>query len=379
MRLCSPAGRSRRRLLAHRHSPPFGMSCAASSGRWARARCGIPSPVGSGMLCAAARIVRRPRSELPDAPRSFPRSRCRGGQNGGVTTTALALLTPPSAEAPPHREGAAPWELVDPDAPHVRILDLGVTRGDGVFETISVGAGRPQALVPHLKRLARSAASLELPVPDLEAWEGAVRAAADGIDPLPEAFVKTILTRGVEGDGRPTGWAYAAPAEDFRAVRRDGIRVVLLDRGYRHDVAQTSPWLLQGAKTLSYAVNRAVLREARRRDAHDVVFVSSDGYLLEGSTSNLLLRVGDTLVTPGTHLGILTGTTQADLFTFAAQQGLATSYGLLRSEDLHAADAAWLVSSVRHAAPIRSVDGVDHAIDAEFTTALNAYLVARTE
>ena len=296
-----------------------------------------------------------------------------------MTTTALALLNQPSADAPPHREGAAPWELVDPDAPHVRILDLGVTRGDGVFETISVGAGRPQALVAHLKRLARSAASLELPTPDLEAWEGAVRAAADAIDPVPEAYVKTVLTRGVEGDGRPTGWAYAAPADDFRSARRDGIRVVMLDRGYRHDVAQTSPWLLQGAKSLSYAVNRAVIREAKRRNADDVVFVSSDGYLLEGSTSNLLLRVGNTLVTPGTHLGILPGTTQGDLFAFAAQRGLDTDYALLRAEDLHSADAAWLVSSVRHAAPIRQVDGVDRGIDSEFTTALNAYLVGRTE
>jgi 4-amino-4-deoxychorismate lyase len=122
-----------------------------------------------------------------------------------------------------------------------------------------------------------------------------------------------------------------------------------------------------------------VIREAKRRSADDVVFLSSDGYLLEGSTSNLLLRVGDTLVTPGTHLGILTGTTQADLFTFASQHGLATSYGLLRAEDLHAADAAWLVSSVRHAAPIRQVDGVIRPIDAKFTSALNEYLVARTE
>ncbi|WP_210480680.1 aminotransferase class IV [Naasia sp. SYSU D00948] len=296
-----------------------------------------------------------------------------------MTKTALALLNRPSLAAPPHREGAEPFVLVDSGQPHVRVLDLGVTRGDGVFETISIGAGRPQALRAHLVRFARSAAALELSEPDLDAWEAAVRAAAAAIDPVPEAFVKTILTRGVEGEGRPTGWAYAAPADDFTAARRDGIRVVLLDRGYRHDVAQTSPWLLQGAKTLSYAVNRAVLREARRRDADDVVFVSSDGYLLEGSTSSLLLRVGDRLVTPGVDLGILAGTTQGDIFAFAAQRGLATEYALLRPEDLQAADGAWLVSSVRHAAPIRRVDGVDRPVDSEFTSALNSYLVSRTE
>ena len=34
----------------------------------------------------------------------------------------------------------------DPDAPHVSVTDLGVTRGDGIFETISVCDGRAQAL-----------------------------------------------------------------------------------------------------------------------------------------------------------------------------------------------------------------------------------------
>lgn len=295
-----------------------------------------------------------------------------------MPNSALALLNRPSLEVPPHQEGAPEFELLDVAAPHVRVLDLGVTRGDGVFETISVGAGHPQAFAAHLARFAKSAAALDLPEPDAEAWERAVLAVAAEIGPAPEAFVKTILTRGVEGDGRPTGWAYATVAPDHRKARTDGIRVVTLDRGYRHDVAKTSPWLLAGSKTLSYAVNRAVLREAARRDADDVVFISSDGYLLEGSTSNLLLRFGDTLVTPSLDLGILPGTTQGDLFVFARSQGMETKYERLETRKLAEADAAWLVSSVRHAAPIRRIDGVDRPMDVEFTAAVNDFLIHRT-
>ena len=44
-----------------------------------------------------------------------------------------------------------------------------------------------------------------------------------------------------------------------------------------------------------------------------------------------------------------------------------------------AADAACLVSSVRHAAPIRSVDGVERAVDRETSDAINTYLRGRTE
>jgi len=280
----------------------------------------------------------------------------------------------------------------DAATPQLSVLDLGATRGDGIFETISLGNGHLQALELHLERFARSAAMLDLPAPDPDQWRAAIvevaahLVTADGA-PVDEGFVKIVMTRGVEGGSgsllpgalAPTGWALAAVSPDHSAARRTGIRVVLLDRGYRHDIAQTSPWLLAGAKTLSYAINRGVYREAARRGADDALFVSSDGYLLEGAVSNLILKRGQTLRTPRTDLGILAGTTQADIFGWASGWGFTTEYGLLTAEDLTGADAAWLVSSGRHAAPIRAVDGVERDIDADLTAEINAFLHARTE
>lgn len=294
------------------------------------------------------------------------------------TMQALAILNQPSADAPPHHPGAAVFELADPNGTHLSVLDLGATRGDGVFETISVSSGTPQALEPHLGRFARSAAALDLPAPDQGAWRRAIIAVADALASLPEASVKTVYTRGVEGDGRPTGWVYGTRTPDFTRARTDGIRVVTLDRGYRHDVAVTSPWLLADAKTLSYAVNRAVLREAARRGADDVIFISSDGYVLEGPSSSVLIRRGDTLITPGTGLAILEGTTQGSIFQFAAARGLRTEFALAPAETLRQADALWLVSSTRLAAPIVSLDGAPVPHDRDLTAAMNEYLSART-
>ena len=291
-----------------------------------------------------------------------------------MASTVLTILNQPSADAPAHAPGAAPFHTADASQPQASVLDLGITRGDGIFETISVGFGKPQALEHHLRRFASSAATLELPAPDLDTWRAAILATVAQLDPADEAWVKTVMTRGVEGSGQPTGWAYGAHSPDYTRARTEGIRVVLLDRGYRHDVQDTSPWLLQGAKTLSYAVNRAVAREAARRSADDVVFVSSDGILLEGPTSTLVFRRGDTLLTPGTGLGILDGTTQANVFRFAEAQGLTTGFELATPDLLRVADAAWLVSSVRLAAPIRAVDGETLPVDAEFTARLNDYL-----
>ena len=297
-------------------------------------------------------------------------------QNEQMPRHVLAILNQPSAGAPAHVEGAAPFSFADPSTPQLSVLDLGTTRGDGIFESISVGNGRPQALEHHLRRFAASAAKLDLPAPDVDVWREAILAAIVELEPGAESWVKTVLTRGVEGDGRPTGWVYAAHTADFSAVRTAGIRVVTLDRGYRHDVEQTSPWLLAGAKTLSYAVNRAVLREAHRRDADDVIFVSSDGFVLEGPTSSVIFRIGDRVLTPGTGLGILEGTTQANVFRFAESLGLETGFDLVTPEQLRAADAVWLVSSMRLAAPVRALDGQPFAVDDEFTAGLNAHLLA---
>jgi len=288
----------------------------------------------------------------------------------------LALLNQPSATAAAHVEGAEAFAFVDPALPHVSALDLGATRGDGIFESISVGNGKPQALEHHLRRFLSSAAKLELPVPDVDVWRAAILAAITELEPGAEAWVKTVYTRGVEGDGRPTGWVYAAHAPDFARVRVDGVRVVTLDRGYRHDVEQTSPWLLAGAKTLSYAVNRAVAREAARRNADDVIFVSSNGYVLEGPTSTVVFKRGNALLTPGTGLGILDGTTQANVFRFAESLGMTTGFELITPEQLAEADAAWLVSSVRLAAPVRELDGVAFPVEAQLTADINAYLLS---
>ncbi len=277
-------------------------------------------------------------------------------------------------------QAAGTLTRADPEQPHLSVLDWAATRGDGVFETLSVGFGHPQAFEHHLRRFASSAAALELPVPDEQLWRRGILTAIEALDPVEEAWVKIVLTRGIEGgDGTPTGWAYATHSADYTRERTEGVRVVLLDRGYRHDVARTSPWLLQGAKTLSYAVNRAAFREATRRDADDVLFVSSDGFLLEGPTSTLVYRRGTQLFSPGVGLGILDGTTQANVFRYAQQLGLGTAFEQGTPDTLRAADAAWLVSSVRLAAPIRAIDGVEFPVDAGFTVQLNDWLRTLTQ
>nr|BFF12374.1 hypothetical protein GCM10025699_36770 [Microbacterium flavescens] len=149
-----------------------------------------------------------------------------------------------------------------------------------------------------------------------------------------------------------------------------------LDRGYSIDTPARAPWLLLGAKTLSYAVNMAALREAKRRGADDAIFVSSDGFVLEAPTSSLVLKEGDRFVTPAPNGGILHGTTQLGLFDHLASLGHETAYETIPVGRLATADAAWLLSSVRLAVPIIAIDGAELTADRELTASFNQFLLS---
>jgi 4-amino-4-deoxychorismate lyase len=297
--------------------------------------------------------------------------------NHPAGTRVLILLDDPAGDdASRTIPLAAHLKQVDADDAHVSVLDLGVTRGDGIFETLDAVEGHPQSLEPHLERLANSARLLDLPAPSLDLYREAVMRAI-AASPYPRISVKLVMTRGIEGSSVSTGWVFAEEVPDFSAERADGIRIVTLDRGYRHDVAQTSPWLLQGAKTLSYAVNKSVGREAARRNADDVIFLSQDGFVLEGPTSTVVLQFGKHFVTPSTDQGILAGTAQAAFFEFCAANGYTTEYRLVPADELAQADSVWLTSSVRQIVPVREINGEPKSFDAEVTAAALEYLLAR--
>jgi len=268
---------------------------------------------------------------------------------------------------------------VEPRHGLLTATDLSATRGDGIFETVVVVDGVPQALAAHLDRFERSAAMLDLPAPRRDLWLSAVAAAAEALhEHTHRGAVKFVMSRGDEAAGdAPTGWALGFAPDSRPTSAAPELDVVLLDRGYRHDVAQTSPWLLQGAKTLSYAVNMAALREARRRGAQDVIFTSIDGFILEGPNATVIARIDGVYVTPPVELGLLPGTTQSDAFAALESWGDSVATRRIDVAELRRADAVWLCSSTRGAAPVRSLDGEPLTVDDRMSDRLNHALDAR--
>jgi 4-amino-4-deoxychorismate lyase len=255
------------------------------------------------------------------------------------------------------RDGTA--VAVPADQPVVAAFDAGLGRGDGVFESIAVIDGETPHLADHLRRLARSAEVLALADPGDATWRQLVGAVLTTWDAGTEGVLRLFLTRGL-GDGTPpTALALLAPvpAEVVRQ-RAEGISVVSLTMGWPADLRAQAPWLLGGAKTLSYAVNMAALRHAHDLGADDVVLTSLDGRLLEAPTATIVWHADGELRTPPLETGILSGTTQARLFARASEAGWPARYAHGTVDDLHAADAVWLVSGIRGPARVHTLDGV---------------------
>ena len=93
--------------------------------------------------------------------------------------------------------------VVDPRQPVITADDLGLTRGDGIFDATRVitdpdGHSVVEHLDRHLARLARSARAVELPTPDLDGIAALVAEALAAWTTPGEAALKIVHTRGLE-------------------------------------------------------------------------------------------------------------------------------------------------------------------------------------
>jgi branched-chain amino acid aminotransferase len=279
--------------------------------------------------------------------------------------------------------------LVDAAAPHLSVTDRGFQLGDGVFETARARRGRVIELDGHLERLRQSAATLaiQLPVDDdvlvagigalLEA-EGLAGSGSAGGPPgdaalritvsrgalekrglLPDGFAEATATIAIQA------WPYAPPPDE---VLEHGIRAI--SSAVRHD--PRSP--LAGIKSTSRADYVYARLEAVRAGVDDALFLTTGGSISEGTTANVWLVTGRTLVTPPLGAAILPGTTRTWLLGSASALGLEPVESDIPPDRLIGAEEAFLSSSVAGIVPLTALDGrsVGNGRPGPWTAALRA-------
>lgn len=239
------------------------------------------------------------------------------------------------------------------------ILDDGVARGDGAFETIGVWSGRPFRLADHLERLQASLSAIGLPPTDLDVLAEEARSLCDGVeaDAALRLYVTATGTRMVTLDHQPVG--------------REATVLV----------PQPAPWIRPlgtygpaGAKTMSYMPNMAATRAAKAAGGDDALLVASEGYVLEGPTFAVCWVVGDTLRAPDVALGVVDSISRRTLLDIAGAQGLDVEQGRWELDALREASEVLVSSSVRDVIAVRAVGEMTFDGPSPVGTALSAAL-----
>ena len=239
--------------------------------------------------------------------------------------------------------------LAEADEAVVNVFDHGLTVGDGVFETVKVVDGVPFALRRHLERLARSAAGLGLPEPDVTEVRTACAAvtaqAPVGLHRLRITYTGGVSPLGSErGDAGPTLVVAMAPASP--PAETTAVAVVPWPRNERGALA--------GLKTTSYGENVKALARAAELGGSEAIFADTKGRLSEGTGSNIFVVADGELLTPSLATGCLAGITRELVLEWTGARQVEMPLDVLNS-----ADEIFVTSSIRDVQAVAAVAGDD--------------------
>ncbi len=233
----------------------------------------------------------------------------------------------------------------------IPLTDDGVLRGDAVFESVLVRRGHTHALEPHLERMQRSAAALDLALPDVREVVTDLLLAWGERD----GAVKIVVTRGGTVRGLLTAVSWP-----------ESLALAVVEAPWRTPIS--------GVKTLSYAANQWAVRQAQARDADDALIVE-EGRVLELPTGAVcLVRDGHVVSPDPARLPILDSVTVACLVEVAGVE-LATP----DLDDLRAADEVFVVSATRPTLPVHAVLIGDEELELPAPGPVTAHIAATFE
>jgi branched-subunit amino acid aminotransferase/4-amino-4-deoxychorismate lyase len=109
-------------------------------------------------------------------------------------------------------------------------------------------------------------------------------------------------------------------------------------------------------KSLNYLDSLLARREAKAAGADEAIVLNEEGFLAEGSMSNIFLVSGNTLHTPSEDSGTLPGITREVVLELALSLGMEAIKRKIALEELLQADEAFFTSSLIEIMPLTHVD-----------------------
>lgn len=244
-------------------------------------------------------------------------------------------------------------------------MDHGFLYGDSVYETLRTYRGRPFLLERHLDRLWRSLDRISLSPPcgrsELrDQLRGTFEAyhEPDAGEPA-DLACRLVVTRGVGPIGldvtlcvEPRFLIFAFAVRPLpESYLREGIAAVVSGVRRNHPSA-----LDPGIKSGNFLNNILAFHDARDAGAQEAFLLSADGYVAEGTTSNIFVVERGLVRTPGAF-GILDGITRAVVLEECRREGIPIEESRISAEQLLGVEEAFITSSVRGIVPVTRING----------------------
>lgn len=246
----------------------------------------------------------------------------------------------------------------------VSVYDHGFLYGDGVYETMRSYDGVVFMLDRHIERLRRSASLIKLTCPGRELLRNAVHNTMEA-NGLSDAYLRITVSRGRGPIGLDPGLCkeptIVVIAERFRKYPsqcyQDGVELILAKT--RRNLAEA---LDPGIKSLNFLNNIMAKTEALERGAYEAVMLNRDGYIAEGTVSNIFFVLGGRVCTPSRETGILEGITREVVIGAARANGIEVAEGMYRPEDIFTADEVFITNTTGEIIPVSRLEQVVYRV-----------------
>lgn len=239
-------------------------------------------------------------------------------------------------------------ELLPTSDAHVPLSSIEYSYGFGVYETVRVIKAQPYYIEDHLERLMESArliglehsyqsARLKQYVTDL--------IKANDVD---TCNIKILLIGGRTSDDSTLYIECLNPLFPDRKLYKTGAKLISYhyERAFPH------------AKTLNMLQSYLAYREARKSDAYDALLINNEGYVTEGTRTNIFFMKGTSIYSPP-EKDILLGVTRKIVLKVAKEGGFTVMERNIRLDDINEFDAAFITSTSTGVMPISQIDD-DH-------------------
>ena len=241
----------------------------------------------------------------------------------------------------------------------ISVFDHGYLYGDGIYETMRAYQGTLFLLDKHLVRLKHSAdaISLKLPLP-LDQIGDALKESLSK-NRLGDAYVRIQISRGPGEIGldpglcpEPTMVIVAKPFKDYPADHYErGVSTAIVATRRNHPLA-----LNPSIKGTNFLNNILAKIESLRAGAYEAIMLNWEGYVAEGTISNIFLVKAGVLFTPSLQTGILEGVTRGLVLELARREHIETREALILPKDLLDADECFITNTTMEIMPVTRID-----------------------